>query len=120
MRTFEMSRGNDESGVSGTGLVLEGSIYSNGVVIVYWAGGKHKSFGWYDNYFEFYSIHVASHPTNKTVMKFDHEELCKTLKREKDKLCRHCKQPYVDHPKDVQHEESNFRRTCSGNLVELI
>jgi len=112
-----MIRNFDESKVSGTGKVLEGAIFSNARVVVYWVGGKFKSFGNYENFFEFYSIHIASHPTNNTVLIFN-EELG-SIKRERLQVCRHCKNTYEDHPKDKQWEDDGHRRSCSGNLVEL-
>lgn len=71
LTTFELYRRNDESGVSGTGLVLQGCIFKDGTVTVRWCtenadqsttvygveGGKS---GWE----RFLDIHVQSHPTN--------------------------------------------------------
>lgn len=113
-----MVRNNDESGISGTGVVLEGSIFSNGRVITYWLGRDFNSFGMHDHFYAFYFIHVASHPTNDTELVFDGDS--KPVKRERRKLCRHCKFPFESHPKDKQSEESGYRRSCSGNLVELV
>src|SRR5256885_979339 len=36
MRTFTLRREEDVSGVSGTGIVLEGTLFSTGVVVVHW------------------------------------------------------------------------------------
>jgi hypothetical protein len=119
MKTFSMVRNNDESGISGTGKILEGAIYSNGRVIVYWLGKDFNSFGFYDHLFAFHFIHVKSHPTNNTELVFNHELTPEPVKRERRKICRHCKNPYADHPKDRQWEISGLRRSCSGNLVEL-
>lgn len=75
MRTFVMSRGNDESGVSGTGQVLEGVEFSDGRVILEWTSLPCSTVIW-DNFEDFYKIHIASHPTNDTVITFsDGEQL---------------------------------------------
>lgn len=69
LTTFVMQRGDDESGVSGTGKVLEGAILSDGTVVVRWftSGG---SLGIYDSLRKFIDIHISSHPTNNTVLIF--------------------------------------------------
>lgn len=116
MKTFDMIRNNDESGVSGTGKVLEGAIFSNGTVIVYWTASDVKSFGWYSNYYDFYKIHIAAHPTNMTEIKF-HDSM-KPVIRDAEALCRHCKHRYDEHPRDFQGDEAMLIRSCAGNLVD--
>ena len=39
IRTFRLLRLEDESGVSGTGFVAEGAIFSNGWVVLVWPTG---------------------------------------------------------------------------------
>lgn len=66
-RTFSMVRGADESGVSGTGKVLEGVQFSDGTVAVRWLTvNQASSTAIYDSFDSFESIHIKSHPTNKT------------------------------------------------------
>lgn len=66
-RTFSMIRGGDESGVSGTGKVLEGVQFSDGTVVVRWlTQNQASSTAVYDSFESFNSIHILSHPTNKT------------------------------------------------------
>lgn len=36
MKNFELIRSKDESGVSGTGVVAEGIVFSNGVCVISW------------------------------------------------------------------------------------
>lgn len=43
MRTFEMHRDVDESGISGTGMVAEGIEFSDGTVVIRWLTGDHNS-----------------------------------------------------------------------------
>lgn len=67
MRTFELIRGADESGVSGIGKVLEGVVFGDGTTVVRWCViDKPNSTAVYDNFEQFLQIHVTSHPTNKT------------------------------------------------------
>jgi len=69
MKTFVMSREQDESGVSGTGDVLEGCVFSDGTVVVRWLPVPSSTVVW-DNWEHFWATHVASHPTNFTVVSF--------------------------------------------------
>jgi hypothetical protein len=77
-----------------------------------------RAFGIYKNFYEFHHIHIKSHPTNNTELVFDEE--MKPVQRERRNNCRHCKYPYEDHPKDKQSDENEFRRSCAGNLVQLV
>lgn len=77
MRTFEMVRKEDESGVSGTGKVLEGVVFSDGITVGRWVSDKSpaRSTTFYNSFGEFIAIHVAPHPTNKTEIKFSDGEV---------------------------------------------
>lgn len=69
MRSFEMERPFDETGVSGTGIVLEGVEFFNGKVVVCWkSNGNASSIGIFNSFEDFCKIHVDSHPNNKTVI----------------------------------------------------
>lgn len=56
MRTFHLQRHEDESGVSGTGMVAEGIEFSNGKVCVAWLS-KVRSETIYDSIEEVAQIH---------------------------------------------------------------
>lgn len=43
MRMFVLQRDEDETGVSGTGIVAEGIEFSDGTVMLRWIVGEHKS-----------------------------------------------------------------------------
>lgn len=67
MRPFEMVRGNDESGVSGVGLVLRGIVFPDGVTVVRWCvDAKPNSTTVYSSFEDFKAIHIDSHRTNET------------------------------------------------------
>lgn len=74
---FTLYRGKDSSGVSGTGKVLEGIIFSDCTVAVHWCteeapasttvyDNADGSLGWY----KFVNIHVQPHPFNETRIEF--------------------------------------------------
>ena len=77
MRRFTMRREFDVSGVSGTGIVLEGVQFSTGVVVIHWLTPPPRgSISIFDSLDQFLSIHVAPHPDNRAVLVFeDGEEL---------------------------------------------
>lgn len=72
MRTFTLERVFDESGVSGTGVVLEGVIFADGVTVIRWLPGKAgaQSTAIYGSYADFEKIHITSHPRNQTSVVF--------------------------------------------------
>ena len=62
-----MTRDNDESGVSGTGKVLEGCVFSDGTTVIRWTvKDKPNSVAIYNSFEDFDLLHVKSHPTNNT------------------------------------------------------
>jgi hypothetical protein len=75
MRRFVMERKEDVSGVSGTGLVLEGVLFSTGVVVIHWLTPPPRgSISVFDSIEQFLSIHVAPHPDNHAVVTFEDGE----------------------------------------------
>lgn len=72
VKVLKMHRINDETGISGTGLVLVGVIFEGtGKVVVQWRdNGIGRSMGIYDSWDDFLNIHVRSHPANKTQIKW--------------------------------------------------
>jgi hypothetical protein len=56
MRTFHLHRLEDAPGVSGTGVVAEGTLYSNTKVVISWLT-VHKSMAIYDSLAEMEAIH---------------------------------------------------------------
>lgn len=75
MRRFTMRRQFDVSGVSGTGIVLEGVHFSTGVVVIHWLTPPPRgSISVFDDLEQFLSIHVRPHPDNRTVLRFEDGE----------------------------------------------
>ena len=72
MRTFILCREEDVSGVSGTGVVFEGTLFSTGTVIVHWLTPPPRgSIAIFDSLDQLLSIHVRPHPENRAVLTFD-------------------------------------------------
>lgn len=75
MRRFVMHREQDASGVSGTGLVLEGVLFSTGVVVIHWLTPPPRgSISVFDSLDQFLTIHVAPHPANNSLIVFEDGE----------------------------------------------
>jgi hypothetical protein len=75
MQRFTMRREFDCSGVSGTGMVLEGVAFSTGVVVIHWLTPPPRgSISVFDSLEQFLSIHVRPHPSNRTVIEFENGE----------------------------------------------
>lgn len=56
IRTFVLQRKEDETGISGTGVVAEGVLFSTGRVVLNWVTG-YSSVGVYDNLEQMIAIH---------------------------------------------------------------
>lgn len=71
-KLFAIHRDTDESGVSGTGHVLDGVLFHTGQVVICWrtdveaSQHGHSSLGIYPSWEAFEFIHISSHPSNKT------------------------------------------------------
>ena len=71
MITFDVVRNADESGVSGTGKVIEGVVFSNGQCVVHWlTPPPNGSVAVWPSFDDFLDIHVRSHPVNGTIIDF--------------------------------------------------
>lgn len=61
MKRFQLNRWDDESGISGTGVVLRGVIMPSGKVVIEWREPM-TTITIYENIDMFRKIHVDSHP----------------------------------------------------------
>jgi len=64
-RRFYLVRGADESGISGTGRVLDGVMFPDGTVVVHWRTPM-WSVTFFPDFETFNTLHNLSHPENKT------------------------------------------------------
>lgn len=75
-RLFTLFRYDDETGVSGTGRVLDGVIFHTGQVVVCWRSDIHKkapaysSISIYESWDAFKFIHVDPHPEGSSRISF--------------------------------------------------
>lgn len=70
-----MVREYDASGVSGTGVVLEGVLFSTGVVVIHWLTPPPRgSISVFDSMEQFLDIHVKPHPDNHASLEFEDGE----------------------------------------------
>lgn len=85
VRTFEMVRIEDESGVSGVGKVLEGVIFSDGTCVTRWTSDKSpgRSTNIWDSLGSFIAVHIAPHPDNKSRLMFSDGEVYEHTERTK-------------------------------------
>ena len=64
-RMFTMIRKSDETGISGTGRVLDGILFVDGTVAIHWRT-KVWSVTFFPDFNSFAFLHIKSHPTNGT------------------------------------------------------
>jgi hypothetical protein len=57
MKTFVLNRLEDETGISGTGIVAEGVEFDNGKVVLCWIVGDSKSISVWDSIEDAEAIH---------------------------------------------------------------
>lgn len=78
-KMFHIVRNGDETGVSGTGRVLDGVVWPNGWVNIFWRTDLDiirrgdSSINFYESFGAFERIHITSHPSNDTQIIWDDE-----------------------------------------------
>ena len=68
-RLFSLVRHADETGISGTGRVLDGVVFHNGKVVVCWRSDLHGGYSSlivFDSWKAFEHVHVTPHPPEQT------------------------------------------------------
>jgi len=75
IRTFTVCRQSDETGISGEGVVIEGATFATGHTVIHWLTPPPRgSIAFFDAFDDFIKIHVASHPSNNTIITFEDGE----------------------------------------------
>ncbi len=75
IRTFTVCRINDESGVSGTGVVIEGITLATGQCVVHWLYPTPRgSIAIFDSIADFATVHIKPHPGNETIITYEDGE----------------------------------------------
>ena len=78
IRAFTVYRREDESGVSGDGIVIEGVELATGQCIVHWLFPPPRGgIAVFDSMDDFIKVHIAPHPSNKTIITFQDGEQVK-------------------------------------------
>ena len=71
IRTFTVCRLNDESGVSGTGIVIEGIVLATGQCVVHWLYPPPRGgIAIFDSMSDFVKVHIEPHPANQTIITY--------------------------------------------------
>lgn len=68
-QVFVMIRHSDETGVSGTGPVVDGIIFPSGSCVVEWRGATPCVQVW-PSFTAFKRVHIDPHPDNKTELRW--------------------------------------------------
>ena len=82
-KTFHIIRQADESGVSGTGKVIDGIVWANGWTQIFWRTDLdpikrgNSSITFFESFDAFERIHITSHPTNETIIVWDDDNVRK-------------------------------------------
>tara|TARA_R100000008_G_scaffold82923_1_gene67704 strand:+ start:1661 stop:2011 length:351 start_codon:yes stop_codon:yes gene_type:complete len=75
IKSFTVCRQNDETGVSGEGIVIEGVVLASGHCIIHWLFPPPRGgIAIFDSLEDFLKVHVKPHPTNKTIITFEDGE----------------------------------------------
>ncbi len=75
IRTFTVARRADETGVSGTGVVIEGVTLATGQCIVHWLYPPPRGgIAIFDSMNDFIRVHIGPHPANKTIITYQDGE----------------------------------------------
>ena len=75
IQTFTVARQNDETGVSGEGVVIEGVVLATGQCIAHWLYPRPKgSIAIFDSMNDFVTVHIKPHPGNRTIITYDDGE----------------------------------------------
>ena len=78
IRAFTVYRREDESGVSGDGIVIEGVELATGQCIIHWLFPPPRGgIAVFDSMDDFIKVHIAPHPSNKTIITFQDGEQMK-------------------------------------------
>ena len=75
IRTFTVYRDEDQTGVSGAGVVIEGGKLASGQAIIHWLYPPPRgSIAVFASKADFLKVHIKPHPENKTILTWDDGE----------------------------------------------
>ena len=75
IKTFTVARQSDQTGVSGTGVVIEGVVLATGQCIVHWLYPPPRGgIAIFDSMNDFIRVHIQPHPGNKSIITYQDGE----------------------------------------------
>ncbi len=75
IQTFTVCRQEDESGVSGEGVVIEGAKLATGQAVIHWLYPPPRGgIAVFDSMDDFIKVHILPHPANKTIITYEDGE----------------------------------------------
>jgi len=75
IRTFTVYRDDDEGGISGTGVIIEGVKLASGQAVIHWLYPPPRGgIAIFDSMDDFIKVHILSHPANKTIITYEDGE----------------------------------------------
>ena len=75
IRVFTVYRDDDESGVSGPGVVIEGVKLATGQAVIHWLYPPPRGgIAVFDSMDDFIKVHILPHPANKTIITYEDGE----------------------------------------------
>jgi|TARA_R100000951_G_scaffold89108_1_gene77250 hypothetical protein len=75
IQSFTVYRTEDETGVSGDGIVIEGVRMATGQCVIHWLYPPPRGgIAIFDSMDDFIKVHIKPHPMNKTIITFDDGE----------------------------------------------
>lgn len=75
IRTFTVYRDEDQTGVSGAGVVIEGVKLASGQAIIHWLYPPPRGgIAIFDSMDDFIKVHILPHPANKTIITYEDGE----------------------------------------------
>jgi len=75
IQSFTVYRTEDETGVSGDGIVIEGVRMATGQCVIHWLYPPPRGgIAIFDSMDDFIKVHIKPHPVNKTIITFDDGE----------------------------------------------
>ena len=75
IRAFTVYRDDDQTGVSGTGVVIEGVKLATGQAVIHWLYPPPRGgIAIFDSMDDFIKVHIVPHPANKTIITYEDGE----------------------------------------------
>jgi len=75
IRAFTVYRDDDQTGVSGPGVVIEGVKLASGQAVIHWLYPPPRGgIAIFDSMDDFIKVHILPHPTNKTIITYEDGE----------------------------------------------